>query len=129
MRALERDTLQLFFGSLVALFVVALLQSNAHAAIKKIDCQTAFGEKTFTIQESTIAFHKEQESGRSISSVLEAQTQRTFKGFRKVLYVNGNKHLITIKNVQRFDNSEDYLAVTSPRGHKMTYPLSCSSAE
>lgn len=126
MRALERDTLQLFFGILSALLIVAFFQNNAHAAIKQIDCQTAFGEKTFTIQESTIAFHKE-ESGRSISSVLEAQTQRTYKGFRKVLYVNGNKHLITIKNVEKFDNSEDYLAVTSPRGHKMTYPLSCSS--
>lgn len=126
MRVLERDTLQLFFGSLVALFIVAFFQNNAHAAIKTIDCETAFGEKTFTIQESTIAFHKEV-SGRSISSVLEAQTQRTYKGFRKVLYVNGNKHLISIKNVNKFDNSEDFLAVTSPRGHKMTYPLSCSS--
>jgi hypothetical protein len=129
MRVLERDTLQLFLGSIVTLVAVAFFQGNAHAAIKKIDCQTAFGEKTFTIQESTIAFHKEQESGRSISSILEAQTQRTHKGFKKVLYVNGNKHLINIQNVEKFDNSEDYLAVTSPRGHKMTYPLSCSSAE
>lgn len=129
MRLLERDTLQLFLGSIVTLVAVAFFQGNAHAAIKKIDCQTAFGEKTFTIQESTIAFHKEQESGRSISSILEAQTQRTHKGFKKVLYVNGNKHLINIQNVEKFDNSEDYLAVTSPRGHKMTYPLSCSSAE
>lgn len=129
MRVLERDTLQLFLGSIVTLVAVAFFQGNAHAAIKKIDCQTAFGEKTFTIQESTIAFHKEQESGRSISSILEAQTQRTHKGFKKVLYVNGNKHLINIQNIEKFDNSEDYLAVTSPRGHKMTYPLSCSSAE
>lgn len=129
MRVLERDTLQLFIGSLVALFVVALLQSNAHAAIKKINCQTAFGEKSFTIQKSTIAFYKEQESGRSISSVLETQTQRTYRGFRKILYINGNKHLITIKDVNKFDNSEDYMAITSPRGHKMTYPLSCSLAE
>lgn len=129
MRVLERDTLQLFLGSIVTLVAVAFFQGNAHAAIKKIDCQTAFGEKTFTIQESTIAFHKEQESGRNISSILEAQTQRTHKGFKKVLYVNGNKHLINIQNVEKFDNSEDYLAVTSPRGHKMTYPLSCSSAE
>lgn len=129
MRVLERDTLQLFLGSLVALVIVAFFQSQAHASIKNINCQTAFGEKAFTIQENAIAFHKQQESGRSISSTLEAQTQRTYKGFRKVLYVNGNKHQITIKNVNKFDNSEDYLAVTSPRGHKMTYPLSCSSVE
>lgn len=129
MRVLERENVQLFLGCITALIVVAFFQTNAHAAIKTIDCQTAFGEKTFTIQESTIAFHKEQESGRSISSILEAQTQRTHLGFRKVLYVNGNKHLINIKNVKKFDNSEDYLAVTSPKGHKMTYPLSCSTAQ
>lgn len=130
MRVLERETLQLFCGCVAALFIVALMQSNAHASIKAIDCQTAFGEKSFTIQDSSIAFHEDsEEQGRSISSVLEAQTQRTYKGFKKVLYVDGNKHLINIKNVQKFDNSEDYLAVTSPKGHKMTYPLSCNSVK
>jgi hypothetical protein len=129
MRVLERETFQLFLGCIATLFVVAILSSDAHASIKSIDCQTAFGEKSFTIDQKTIAFHSNnQEQSRSISSVLEAQTQRTHKGFKKVLYVNGNKHLINIANVHKFDNSEDYLAVTSPKGHKMTYPLSCNQA-
>lgn len=129
MRVQEREIIQLFFGCLASLFAMALFHSNAHASIKDINCETAFGEKTFTIQKNSIAFHHEDhksEQARSISSMLEASTQRTHKGFKKILYVNGNKHLINIKNIQSFDNTEDYLAITSPKGHKMTYPLSCN---
>ena len=128
MRVIERDTIQLFIGCIAALIMVAFLSSTAHAAIK-IDCQTAFGEKNFTIQDSSIAFHQESDAGRSISSTLEAVTQKTYKGFRKTLYIDGNKHLISISDVKKFDDSQDYLAVTSPKGHKMTYPLTCSTVE
>jgi len=124
-RDLSKKNVQLFLGAIATLCMLAFMNS-AKASIKSISCETAFGEKSFTIQESTIAFHKKSAEGRSISSVLGARTQRTYSGFRKTLYVNGNKHLIHIENQKKLDNTEDFMAVTSPKGHKMTYPLTCS---
>jgi formate-dependent nitrite reductase cytochrome c552 subunit len=125
MRTTQRENIQLFIGTVFALMLVAFLQSSAHAAIKKIDCQTAFGEKQFTIESNSIAFHNSEETGRSISSTLEAQTQKTHTGFRKTLYINGNKHMIHIADTSKMNDSDDFLAVTNPKGHKMTYPLTC----
>lgn len=104
---------------------------NSQAATGGIVCNTAFGEKTFTIENEKISFHKEDESGisRSISSIESAsvRTHKKHKGFTKTLYINGNKHRISVKNVQEFSDANDYLSITSPKGHEMTYPLSCHS--
>lgn len=128
MRDTKRETVHLFLGSLATLIFVAFA-GGAHGAVAKvgpIDCKTNFGEKSFTIEDENVAFHKvEEQIGRSVSSVYEARTQRIYKGVRKSLYLDGNKHLIHIENFDSFDNSQDYLAVTSPKGHKMTYPLNC----
>lgn len=125
MRERKRETLHLFLGSLATLFFVAFAGS-ATAAVKPIECSTNFGEKSFTIEDDTVAFHEvEENAGRSVSSVYEARTQKTHKGVRKSLYLNGNKHLINIENINQLGQGQDYLAVTSPKGHKMTYPLNC----
>ncbi len=108
----------LFFG----------LGPMAQAAHKAINCTTNFGEKSFTIQGSSVAF-QQQKRGRNISSVLSAKTRTVSKGFRKTLYDNGYKHLINIKDQNNFDSNNDFLAVTSPKGHKVTFPLNCSQAE
>ena len=99
------------------------------AAFKPMECQTNFGEKSFTIQGSTVAFKRDKEDGRSISSVLESATKVTHSGFDKIVYKDGNKHLIHINNVKRFNSNNDFLAVTSPKGHKMTFPINCSLLE
>ncbi len=125
MRERKRETLHLIFGSLATLFFVAFA-GGAHASTAAIECKTNFGEKSFTIERDTVAIHEVQEKvGRSVSSVYEARTQKTHKGVRKSLYLNGNKHLIHIENTAKFDSATDYLAITSPKGHKMTYPLNC----
>lgn len=104
---------------------------SSQAATGAIECQTAFGEKRFTIEDGRIAFHKEDSSGvsRSISSV-SAESVRTHKkhlGFTKTLYIDGNKHRIHVQNSQKFSDVNDYLSITSPKGHEMTYPLTCHS--
>lgn len=104
---------------------------SAGAATPTIKCETAFGEKSFTIEDHRVSFVKEDESGvsRSISSV-QGESVRThvkFHGFTKTLYMNGNKHRINIKNVDSFSEVDDYLSITSPKGHEMTYPLTCHS--
>lgn len=104
---------------------------NSQAATGAIYCETAFGQKSFTIEDKRISFHKEDESGvsRSISSVQgeSVRTHRRNQGFTKTLYIDGNKHRINVKNVQDFSDADDYLSITSPKGHEMTYPLTCHS--
>lgn len=104
---------------------------NSHAGTEKIICKTAFGEKSFTIEQEKISFHKEDEAGisRSISSLdgSSVRTQKRHNGFTKTLYIDGNKHRINVQDKDNFSDVNDYLSITSPKGHEMTYPLTCHS--
>lgn len=126
-KTLSLSTILGFLG-----LVLMIHAFNSHAGSGAITCSTAFGEKTFTIEDNRISFHKEDEAGvsRSISST-PAESVRTHKkhlGFTKTLYINGLKHRINVRNVNKFSEVDDYLSITSPKGHEMTYPLSCQSA-
>ena len=115
-----------FFG------LLALIHSyNSFASTGAIECQTAFGEKSFVIEDGKIAFSKEDAEGvsRSISSVKgeSVRTHTKHLGFVKTLYIDGNKHRISVQNTNEFSDANDYLSITSPKGHEMTYPLTCHS--
>jgi len=117
------------FGFLALLLTIH--SYNSFAASGAIECQTAFGEKSFIIEDGRISFSKEDESGvsRSISSVSgdSVRTHTKHLGFTKTLYVGGNKHRINVQNRNEFSDVNDYLSITSPKGHEMTYPLTCHS--
>ena len=104
---------------------------SSYAASGAIECKTAFGEKSFVIEDGRISFSKEDEAGvsRSISSVAgdSVRTHTKHLGFMKTLYIDGNKHRINVQNTHEFSDVNDYLSITSPKGHEMTYPLSCHS--
>lgn len=128
MKTLERESIQLVLGSIAALLFLAF-QSNAYAAAPTLSCETNFGEKSFTIEGKTIAFHQDTDTGRSISSISEAKSQKTHLGFRKTLYIKGHKHFIYIHNFRNLNSNDDFMAITSPKGHKMTYPINCNIVE
>ncbi|MBT4791619.1 MAG: hypothetical protein HON90_08620 [Halobacteriovoraceae bacterium] len=113
----------------LAMLITFLLIEVSYASIKPISCETNFGEKSFTIEGTTVAFHGNKTQGRSISSVLTSTTRKSANGFRKTIYKNGNKHLINIENQNNFNSDNDFLAVTSPLGHKMTFPINCSQLD
>jgi hypothetical protein len=125
-KTLSISTLLGFLGLILMIHTL-----NAQSATPAITCSTAFGEKTFTIDQDRIAFHKEDEAGvsRSISSVNgdSVRTHKKHLGFTKTLYIDGNKHRINVKNTNEFSDVNDYLSITSPKGHEMTYPLTCLS--
>lgn len=132
MKLLEREQIHLFLGSLALLSVLTIFNSaNASSKLEPtLNCTTNFGEKSFTLEEGTVAFHKvETKAQRSISSVYEARAQKTLKGIRKSLYLNGLKHTIHIEDFKNLNSGDDYLAISSPKGHKMTYPLNCKLAK
>lgn len=118
-KSLSFTTILGFLGLLLMIHAV-----NGHAAVK---CETAFGEKQFTISDERVSFDKADGANRSISSVDSVRTQKKNSGFTKTLYIDGNKHRIHIDNANEFSDVNDYLSITSPKGHEMTYPLSCHS--
>lgn len=127
MKLFKKETFHLLLGSLMTIAFVTLLSLPANAAgLPAVECKTNFGEKEFTIEDNSIAFHVVDEgASRSISSIYEARTQKTHRGVKKSLYLNGSKHLVHIKNIDDMSSDHDYLAITSQEGHKMTYPINC----
>ncbi len=125
-KTLSLSTILGFLGLLMVIHTF-----SSHAASGGIECKTSFGEKTFLIEDGRISFQKEDLSGnsRSISSVSgeSVRTQTKHLGFSKTLYIDGHKHKINIQNAQDFSDVNDYLSITSPKGHEMTYPLTCQS--
>jgi hypothetical protein len=123
-------SLSTFLGFLGLLIMIHAFSSHA-ASESGIVCSTAFGEKSFTINEEKISFNKEDEAGiaRSISSVTgdSVRTHKKHNGFTKTLYLDGFKHRINVQNINEFSDVNDYLSITSPKGHEMTYPLNCHS--
>ena len=123
-KTLSLSTILGFLGLMIMIHAM-----NSFAATGPINCETAFGEKKFTIEQERISFHKEDETGvsRSISSVNgdSVRTQKKHQGFTKTLYINGDKFRINVQNVNEFSDVNDYLSITGPKGHVMTYPLSC----
>ena len=123
-KALSLSTILGFLGILLVIHSV-----KAHSGTTNINCSTAFGAKKFTIHEGRISFNKEDPSGvhRSISSIENSsiRTQKDRAGFTKTLYIEGNKYFIKIQDINHFSEFDDYLAITSSRGHVMTYPLTC----
>ena len=122
---LDKHNIQLFLGALGILLLTVFFNPKAFSAVPQIFCETNFGIKSFTIEKDSIAFHNE-DHGRKISSIHSAKSLRTSTGISKTLYVNGQKHFVYIGDINHFSDSEDYMAITSPDGHKMTYPLTCS---
>jgi hypothetical protein len=124
-------TLSSVLGLLGILLAISAFSSHA-SGNNRIECQTAFGEKKFFIQEGQISFYVEEatDKGRSISSVnfSAVRTHNKQNGFTKTLYIEGLKHKINIENQTKFSETNDYLSITSPKGHEMTYPLNCHSA-
>ena len=111
------------FSIMGLLLALSAFGQKAQAAIS---CSTAFGEKTFLIEDERVVFEKENaDHGRSISSIEQVRTERRHKGFDKLLYKDGLKHRIHINDAASFNDVDDYMVITSPKGHEMTYPLSC----
>lgn len=126
MKTTENPVWNLLFPFMGIIFMVSFMSSHAKASVAPIKCVTAYGEKEISIREGQLSMSKAQKDGsRSISSVGEAKLQRKLNGIQKTMYLNGNKHVVHIENLAKFDDANDYLAITSPEGHKMTYPLTC----
>lgn len=112
---------------ILVLAMSLLIISSAQAGFNPIKCETNFGEKTFIIEESNIAFFKKSnKGGREISSNLESRVRNMNRGIERIMYIGMNKYRIHIENLKDFKIEDDYLSISNPQGHEMTYPIKCS---
>lgn len=124
----------------VLLLVVFFIQVNANAAIK---CSTMNGEKTFEVHKSHVAFEhvksdffnttldrkrylSSSNNSKNTIKVSARNRVRPSNQIQKKLTFEGKVHLIHIENKNSFDSIDDYISITSDKGHKITYPLECS---
>ncbi len=121
-----------WFFAFVALMSVLYIGQSQAAVQGTVVCTTAFGEKEITIDNNHVAFNREDNSGvkREISSInsVKVRTHNKYKGFTKTLYIDGMKHKVHVEDASNFSEVQDYLSITSPKGHEMTYPLTCHQA-
>ena len=125
----EMKTWFFAFAALVAVVFVGQAQASVQGTVV---CKTAYGEKEIMIDNDHVAFNREDDSGvkREISSVnsVKVHTHKKHKGFTKTLYIDGMKHKVHVQDAGNFSEVQDYLSITSPKGHEMTYPLTCHQA-
>jgi hypothetical protein len=84
--------------------------------------------KKIVITKKSVAISKPflKELGeRSVASTTSVRTKFTGTGFDKVIFNNGNKHVVHIEDRNNFSEVDDYLLVKSKEGHEMIYPLIC----
>ena len=96
--------------------------AQAFAADDRIVCSSERLNKEIVIDGTQVTFNSEWNEGRAIASV---RTRFVGQGFTKVLNLDGHKYKIHVEDVGRFSEVDDYIAIRSPQGHEITYPLSC----
>jgi hypothetical protein len=121
--------LGMFFFVVFSLFLNGVAKADVLGQ-KSLKCKTANGEKEMTLSDKFLSFNEDSprykfNSQRMISSSIQVKTKKSGKGMVQTLDFEGNKHKIIIKDLSKFSEVHDYLTITSPKGHEMTYPLNC----
>jgi hypothetical protein len=92
----------------------------------KLECQTNYKEHKFIMDESNLAYQQNNLLGdRNISSTPRVKSLTIRSGYKKIMYLNDQKYKIVVKNYHETSPVNDYLKITSAKGHTMTYPLEC----
>ncbi len=109
-----------FFDLLILSFALWAVSARAGG---NITCSTPRENKVFTLNDDSIAFHKN--GHRELASLVEVNTVKTGSGMTKTLWMDGQKHIIHINDMKNFSETEDYIILRSRQGHEVIYPLSC----
>lgn len=113
---------------LLIAFAFLIKLSTGMAALKpSIKCQTMNGEKSFVIDQHSVAFVDQRLEGnhRSIASVSSLRTVLEGNGFTTSLSFEGKDHIIHIEDKDNFSEVDDYISITNQKGHQITFPLEC----
>lgn len=97
--------------------------------LASVTCETPRGAKVLEIKNESVSIQHPFKSltNRAVASTTKVRTKMLGDGYTKVLFHNGEKHIIHIENKGSFSELDDYLIIRSKEGHEMTYPLHCRS--
>jgi hypothetical protein len=114
------------------LFILTLLalSTSALASGKRIYCHSHRKEKIFVVQGERVAFFKLQDFSsnfRAVASVDSQHSRKFNKSLTKVLFHEGKRHKIFIKDENQYSEVDDFIQITSKEGHRMTYPINCTN--
>jgi hypothetical protein len=114
---------------LIACVTFLIMGQTAFAGIT---CSSDRMQKDLVISKSSVAFNEYHDSSdsRSIASsnLHGVRTQKTIKGFNKIVFFEGQKHTIHIDDVSNFSDVNDYITIRSQKGHEIIYPISCQNS-
>jgi hypothetical protein len=128
--------------SLIFVLILIFIRISSQNAYSSINCQTNHFEHQFILEANKIAFKndiinkqfakKNEKKSREISSengenihFIPIKVRPGHSGIERTLYLNNNHYQIHLKDIDQFDDKNDFLVITNPLGHSMTYPLSC----
>ncbi len=115
--------------SIIVFMAFFMIGQSAFAGIV---CSSDRMQKDLVISKTSVAFHEYQNSSdsRNIASadLQGVRTQKTMKGFNKIVFFEGQKHTIHVDDISKFSDVDDYITIRSQKGHEIIYPLSCHNS-
>ncbi len=114
---------------MIKIQVLLTLFILAPSALAGITCETPRGAKVLEIKERSVSVQHpfKVAAQRAVASSSNVRTKIQGDGYTKVLFHQGEKHIIHIEDKNSFSELDDYLIIRSKEGHEMTYPLHCKS--
>jgi hypothetical protein len=109
------------------LLVILSIVFALPAMSKSITCSTPNDLKIVKIDEHKVTFLKSASdtNNREVASVEHVRTRSVGKSVDKMLIQGNIQFKFHIENSEKFSDVDDYVTMTSPTGHSVTYPISC----
>ena len=125
---MKRMFLDLIKYGPILLFIV--FGSKVFASHKPIVCHTHRGAKIFQIvgNQVSVDIKSDWDAPRRPASIFQnARNKLNAKGLTKIVFFEGHKHTLHIENVDKLNEVDDYVTISSKKGHEITYPLNCKN--
>lgn len=103
--------------------------SRVFASEKPIVCNTHRGAKVFEIVGNRVSINLDSEAASQrfpASNFQNARHKVNAKGLTKIVFFEGQKHTVHIEDLNNLSALDDYVVISSKKGHQITYPLNCA---
>jgi hypothetical protein len=120
--------------ALCAVIALGPMMNDLQASQGKIICHTQRFQKVFSLNNGVVTFYspgefeteKELENRNSrVMASVPSHSKNPTGGFFKTVQYENHRHKISITNLNQFSDMDDVISIRSPKGHEVTYPLTC----
>lgn len=113
---------------LIGLFLSITFMPTCFGNVKSFECHTPRRLKSFKIQNEKIILEdkSQQFKVKARDRYLSSHDSEKRDSLTKTFQFEGHSYKLHIRDVNHFDEVEDFVNIKSPQGHQITYPLSCN---